>query len=317
MTFPNFSKSRFFLSAFIALFLAHLIWGANFVVAKVTLQEIPVMSLAFLRFSLASIFLIPFLWIERRQLKMQLKDLPRLCVAGVLMITFHIYLFYEGLSRTTALNASALTLVVPILSMLCGWWFLKEKVFWINILGTVLGLIGGVVILGLPLLFTSGFNIESTLGNLLIILSGIVFVAGATIARPLLARYHFIVVTIGTFLVGVVTFAGPATLDYLQNPLWVYKVTVLGGLGFLYITILSTISAFFMFQWGLEKIGLAKASLFSYIDPVVATLLAVPFLQERVSFSFVVGTCLIILGVYWGTLGKEQHHNQHFQQHHK
>jgi len=46
---------------YIALIIAHLIWGANFVVAKVTLEEFPPMSLAFLRFSIASLLLIPFL----------------------------------------------------------------------------------------------------------------------------------------------------------------------------------------------------------------------------------------------------------------
>ena len=39
---------------YLALILAHLIWGINFIVAKITLQEFPPMSLAFLRFALAS-----------------------------------------------------------------------------------------------------------------------------------------------------------------------------------------------------------------------------------------------------------------------
>ena len=112
------------------------------------------------------------------------------------------------------------------------------------------------------------------------------------------------------FLIGSATFAVPAGLEFVQNPNWISKITILGILGLLFITILSTITAFFFFEWGIEKLGLARAQVFQYIQPAIAATIAVPLLQERVSFSFVIGTILVILGVYWGTLGKEEHHHK-------
>lgn len=299
-----------------ALTIAYLIWGANFVVAKVTLQEVPVMTLGFLRFSLACLLLMPFLWAEKKQLKVSSTDIPRLFTIGVLMITFHIYLFYTGLSKTSAINTSILSLLTPLFSLLGGWLFLKEKIYWINLLGSGLGLVGALVIIGLPLLFTEGFNAESFVGNSLLVASSIVFVMGAILAKPLLKSYHYLVITSCSFLVGAVTFAIPAILEFLQNPDWIYRVSIYGVLGLLYITVLSTISAFFLYYWAFEKVGLAKSSLFNYLNPVVAASLAVPFLGERISFSFIIGTCLVILGVYWGTFGKEKHHH-HLLQHHR
>ncbi|MCL4365991.1 DMT family transporter, partial [Patescibacteria group bacterium] len=61
---------------YLVLLFAHLIWGANFVVAKVTLQEFPPMSLAFLRFAFASLLLAPFFLAETKKVKIDKKDLP-------------------------------------------------------------------------------------------------------------------------------------------------------------------------------------------------------------------------------------------------
>lgn len=303
--------------AFLGLFLTHFIWGANLVVAKVTLGEFPVMTLAFLRYALSAILLLPFLLAERHRLRVESQDILRLSLVGLFIVTFNIYFFYEGVLRTSSINASVLGLIAPIISVVACWWFFKEKIYMINLLGTVIALFGGITIIGLPLIFTSGFNLEHLTGNLLIILAGIVFVVGELIARPLLKKYHSITITIFTVLIGVISFAVPATLDYLHNPHWIDKVTVLGLLGVMYITVLSTICASFIFQWAIEKIGLSKAMLFNYLQPAVAASFAVPFLGERISFSFIIGTCLVILGVYWGTLGKEEHDHPALKHHHR
>ena len=111
------------------------------------------------------------------------------------------------------------------------------------------------------------------------------------------------------FFVGFITFAIPAINEFMVNPTWLAKLTILGILALLYITILSSISAYFLFSWGLQKLDVFKANLFTYIEPAVAATLAVPFLGERISYSFIIGTVLVVLGVYWGTLGKVDHHH--------
>lgn len=302
---------------YLAILLAHLIWGANFVVAKVALTEFPTMTLAFLRFLLALLLILPFLLTTPTKARLiKFKHLPKLLLVGLMMTTFNIALFYEGLIRTSAIDASVLTLIVPIISVLGGWWFLKEQVYWINLLGIGLGLSGAIIIIGLPLLFISSeFNSVNLIGNLLIILSAITFVVGSILSRQLLQTYQPLVITTGTFLIGAVTFLLPATLEHLTNPNWVNSISILGLLGLLYITILSSVSAYFLLTLGLAKINVIQASLFQYVEPAVAATLAVYLLNERISFSFIIGTCLVVLGVYWGTLGKPEHHHPHYRHH--
>src|SRR5207248_1887668 len=130
-----------------------------------------------------------------------------------------------------------------------------------------------------------------------------------------LKLYSPLLITANLFLVGAVTFFIPAGIEYVQNPLWITHVTILGFLGFLYITILSSICAYFLLMWGIAKTNVVQANMLQYMEPAIAAALAVPILGERISYSFIIGTCLIVLGVYWGTLGKSQHHHPHFRSH--
>jgi len=143
MSFPSFKKAF----PYNAIILAHLIWGIHFVITKLTLQEIPPMTLAFLRFALASLFLLPFLiiadeapWTNLKKIlpffskndknksnkiftdqvegKTQNiidgKDLPKIIAAGILLVTLNIAFFFLGIERTTVASASILSLTIPV-----------------------------------------------------------------------------------------------------------------------------------------------------------------------------------------------------------
>jgi drug/metabolite transporter (DMT)-like permease len=295
---------------YLAVLMAHIIWGANFVVAKLALNEFPVMTLAFLRFGLAVILIFPFLFkLNVERAKINVADIPKLVFAGLFITTINISLFYEGLQRTDAINAAVLHLTIPMLSLFVGWWFLKEKVYWINIVGIMLGLIGALGIIGIPVILTGSFATSNMVGNIIILLSCITFVIGAIVMKDLLKKYDPLVLNVIIFAIGALTFVFPAYLDYVNNPEWVSNVSILGFLSLIYITLLSTITAFFLLSWGLKRMSITHAHIFQYIEPAVAATLAVQLLGERISYSFIVGTCLVVLGVYWGTLGKPEHHH--------
>lgn len=274
------------------------------------------MSLGFLRYGIASLLIIPFLLsLEPKDKKIKLEHLPQLVLGGLLIAAINIAFFYLGLQRTTAIDASVLELTIPILSVIGGWWFLKEKIYAANLFGIVISLLGALSIIGIPLLFFGNFSTKQLTGNLLIIGSAITFVTGTMILKKMLKIYKPIVITAVTFLVATVAFAIPALMEYLNNPNWVLGVSILGIFGLIYITVLSSICAYFLILWGLTKIPISHANLIQYIEPAIAASLAVPLLGERISFSFIIGTCLIVLGVYWGTLGKEGHHHSNHKHH--
>jgi len=269
------------------------------------------MSLALLRFALASLLLAPFFLSETKKVKIDKKDLPKLIAIGVFIIVLNITFFFEGIKRTTVIDASILTLIVPMLSVLLGWWVLKEKVYLVNLLGIALGLLGALTIIGLPQILTGTIAPEKLTGNILIILASTSWVIGAIISKKILKKYSSLVVTAIAFLVGTVAMFIPASTEYFQNPAWINQVTILGILGLAFMTLLSSISAYFLFEWGLAKTSVTTADLFQYIEPMMATILAVLILGENISSEFLIGAGLIAAGAYLGTLAKEAHHRYH------
>lgn len=291
---------------------AHLIWGANYVFAKITLQEIPLMSLGFLRYGLACLLITPFLFsLAPKDIRIKFEHLPKLILGGLLVACVNIAFFYMGLNRTTAIDASVLELSIPVISVIGGWWFLKEKIYTANLVGIIISLLGALSVIGIPLLLVGNFTSKQLVGNFLIIASSISFVAGSMILKKMLKIYSPLVITAITFLTATIAFSIPALIEYIQNPNWILKVSILGIFGLIYITVLSSICAYFLLLWGLNKIPISHANMIQYLEPAVAATLAVPLLGERISFSFIIGTCLIVLGVYWGTLGKDDHHHPH------
>ncbi|QQG43216.1 MAG: EamA family transporter [Candidatus Daviesbacteria bacterium] len=294
---------------YLALLLSHLIWGGNFVVAKITLQEFPPSSLAFLRFGLAALFLIPFFLTETKKTRIHRRDLAPLVGIGVLMITLNISFFFAGITKTTAINASTLTLVIPMLSVLLSWILLKEKVYLINLLGIALGLSGALIIIGLPEIIFGQLDSEILMGNVLILLAATSWVVGSILSRRMLKVYSSLSVTAFAFFIGAATFLLPAVSEYLKNPLWPSQVTILGIVGLIYMTMLSSISGYFLFEWGLAKTSVDRANLFQYVEPAIAAILAILILGETVNKYFMTGAVLIAAGLYLGTLGKEVYHH--------
>lgn len=311
MSYPLFGKIFQSYLPFLALILAHVIWGGNFIVAKVTLQEFPPSSLAFLRFFLAVLLLAPFFLAESKKIKVKKEDLPYLVGIGVSIITLNIAFFFAGISKTSAINASVLTLIIPILSVLLGWIFLKEIIYFVNILGVIIALIGSIIIIGIPQIFLGTVTSQAMFGNILIILASLSFVVGAIISRKMLKKYPSLMVTGIAFAVGAITFLVPAFVEYNQNPNWFRQISMVGAFGLVYMTLLSSISAYFLYEWGLAKTSVSKADFFQYLEPLVAASLAVPLLGEKINVTFIAGAVLIIAGVYLGTQAKEYYHKIH------
>lgn len=296
---------------YIALLIAHLIWGINFVVAKVTLTEFPSMTLAFLRFAIASLLLAPFLYAETRKLTIDKKDLPEFILTGILIITFNITFFFEGLKRTSAINAAVLTMTIPILSVITGVVFLKEKTNLFNLLGIILSLIGALIIAQVPQFFLGNFATKEVLGNILIILACISWVFGSLTAKRLLKKYPSIIVTAIAFIVGTITFLLPAGSEYLENPAWPLHISIVGLSGLIFMTLLSSISAYFLFEWGLARTSVGIADLFYYIEPFITAGFAILLLSENLTLAFLLGAIFIVAGIYLGTLSQAPHHRNH------
>lgn len=282
--------------AFLALIVANVIWGAAAPIFKLSLQNIPPFTLAFLRFFLASILLLVIL---RRNAALPIanrRDTLLLVANSLLGITGNIIFFFLGLKLTLALNAPVIASSAPIITLLFAMLLLREKFYLRKLVGMLLGTAGILLIIFQPLIEV-GF-VGSVVGNLFLVLATLGAVGGTITGRRLFPRYPPLTLTFWSFIIGSASFLPLAIYEYLQAPNLYALLDWRGYLGIGFGAILSSAASYALFNWGVSKISATDTSMFTYIDPVVGTILAFLLLHEPITWPFVLGTVFIFGGIF-------------------
>ena len=137
-------------------------------------------------------------------------------------------------------------------------------------------------------------------GNLLVLLAILISVATSVLAKKLLReRLDMMTATNLTFIVGFATMAPIAilltgfsgTLGQITSlPLNVHLAVV-------YMALISGTLAYYFWLKGEKSIEVGEVGIFTYLQPVFATPLAIVWLGEQITLPFVVGAVVIALGV--------------------
>lgn len=75
-------------------------------------------------------------------------------------------------------------------------------------------------------------------------------------------------------------------------------LSVPGIVGITYGSVFSTLIAYYFLYWGLKYVKASEVSVFTYIDPVSAVLVAIPLLHEIPSPIFISGAFLVFFGIF-------------------
>lgn len=287
---------------FLALLLSGILWGASTPANKLTLEEIPPFTLAFLRFLLATVILTPVFLLKGTHTPIRRRDLGKLIVLGLFGITLNIGTTFLGLTLTTGLDAVAIFSLVPLLVAVASAIVLGEKLTKVNFFGQFLALSGAAAVALSP----TGPTVNRFLGDLLLLVSAISVVIYIILSKELFRKYHSATITAFMFLVGVVTFAPLAGLELIQNPDWISGVSHQGLLGLAFIAIFTSVVAYLAFEWGLEHSTASLAGLIEHVQLLVGAVLAALILNEVLSTGFVLGSGLILVGIVFAT--RPSHH---------
>lgn len=276
----------------LALIVANLIWGAASPIFKFSLTNIPPFSLAFLRFLIASLILFPF--VHKKIDYPDLKD-KWLWLFALTGITANISFFFLGLQLTESVNAPIISSSAPILLLVFSAIFLREKIKDSEILGTVFSFFGILLIIIVPLL-NSGMKGAFT-GNLFLVLSTISYVASIVIGRKILTANNSAGHTFWSFFIATLTFLPLMLWEFQAQPGWIANLDIRGISGIVFGGVFSSAIAYTAFDWALAKLPACRAGVFTYIDPVVAIVIAIPLLGERLTLPFIFGSALVFIGI--------------------
>jgi len=304
---PNKRKNR--PAAILAILTVTAIWGLAGPVIVWTLKHIPPFTFLFLRFLIASIVILPFALKAKFWREINRKNFPTLLGLSLLGTTFGLGVLFYGYQFTTALDGSLISLLAPLLIIAGGAIFLKEKVTRLEKIGLAVAFAGSAAILAQPLLKRGVTGEKAVFGNLLILLYHISWATYALWNKRSGKKFSTMTMTAVPIFISALAFAPFALVEFRRNPASSFHLQA-SLLGILYMSIVSYIVAFYLYDWSVKRIEVSEAALYGYLQPLFALPAAYLLLGELPTPFFIVGALLIGSGVFLTEYKGRRKHKQ-------
>lgn len=277
------------------------IWTFNFLAAKVALREMSPFTLAPMRVELAAFIMIMISTLLARRAGSRASPRPALDRAdywrffwlGLFGVAGNQVLFLIGLSSTTVGHSSLIIATGPISILLLARAQRLELLTVNKLLGMVLSF-SGVALLALE----KGFSLHAgTLrGDLITFAGSFSFACYTVLGKRIAPKYDTISMNLYLYSFGA--------LIVLPFALWraahldVTSVSWRGWAGLVYLALFGSVIAYVIYYWALRHLAASRLAAFTYLQPVLATILGVGMLGEELTHNLLGGGALVLVGVY-------------------
>ena len=285
------------IKAYIMLVCATLFWAGNFMVGKFAfLENIPPMSLVFLRWSLVWLILLPFTYKEIiRHKDTIITNLPLLFFLAFTSVGLFNTFTYLSLVHTQVINASLFNTAIPAAIIFLCFLLKIEKTNKFQILGLILSVFGILSIitkLDLNVLLSLNFNKGD-----LIMIGGVItwglysaFLKNKKFTLPLLT----LVQVLCTF--GLIFIFPQFLYEFSQGLRVSFNTNLYYTL--IYLALFPSIGSYYCWAGAVAIIGANRAGIFLSLIPFFSTIMAIIFFNEQFEFFHLIGSILIILGLF-------------------
>ena len=277
-------------------FLVVAIWGSTFVFTKLLLLGGFTPAQIFtLRFIIAYVMLLVFcLWRGIRWVADTWKD--ELLMVGLGISGGSLYFLAENgaMNYTTTTNTSLIVCLCPLFaSALIGLFYKSQRLNRRQIIGTLMAAAGVIVVV-----MNGHFVLHlSPIGDTLAFVACLCWALYSLLMIPANARYDTIFVTRKVFFYGLLSMI-PYFLVYpgLNTHLLIEQPAMLWNL--LFLGCVASSLCFLVWNWAMKKLGAVIVTNYVYFNPVTTILFAWLILSEPITIYFLLGTMLILIGLY-------------------
>ena len=269
------------------------IWGSTWLFIKLGLADLPPLTFAGIRFVIACAII--FLIIRGRGISLphNRRDWLLLAVTGVLSFTLNYGLIFWAEQHISSGLASLLQATTPAFGLVVAHFHLpSERMTWAKITGVVLGVCGVGVVFSNQLTVAGG---RALAGCVAVVLSS-VFVAysnvlvkahGRNLEPAILAAGQMFFGLIPLLLIGIPLEGNPVH----------YRWTPLAVVSLFYLAIVGSVIAFLLYYWLVHHMDVTKTMMISLVTPVVAVLLGMVVLREKLDWRTIAGGAMIMSGI--------------------
>ena len=281
----------------IVAFLTVAVWGTTFVWTKLLIiNGLSPAQIFTLRFIIAYVLLTGFsLWRGRHKwLTDNWRDELTMMALGLTGGSMYFLTENESLRFTTATNTSLIVCSCPLFAMLIIALFYKSERFSrLQALGSLLALIGmaAVVLNGHFVLHLS------PLGDALAFSACICWALYTLLMKPVMGRYPAMFITRKVFFYGILTILpyyifvpDMPSLDVLMRPEVALNLLFLGSV--------ASMLCYLTWSWCMKGLGAVICTNWVYVNPITTIIAAWLILDEQITVYFLIGSILIIAGMY-------------------
>lgn len=280
--------------AWLLMVLPPLFWASNSVLGRAVAGEVPPVGLAFWRWTLGVLLVLPFAWRhlrhDARTLATHWKVVALLSALGIAVFNTFLYI---GLHTTTALNAVMMQSSMPVLIVLMSLALFGDRVSPLQAVGIAVSLVGASTLIahGDPAVL---LGLQLNAGDLWVLAAVLGYAAYTALLRrrPAVHALSFIVATFAGGALILLPFYVWEGLSGQPMPL---SLTSLGSVA--YVALFPSILAYLCFNRSVALVGANTAGLAIHLIPVFGSLLAILFLGEQPHLYHAVGIALIAAGI--------------------
>jgi len=254
----------------------------------VKLNLTPGLVSAFYRMAIASLFIVPYVLITKQFKVTSKKALGFSMICGV-VFGLDVGVWNIAIQQSTATQATLLTNLSPVWVGVGAFLFLKDKPkqnFW---MGTVVAIIGMVLLVGFDLFLNFDFNIAFIFG----VLSGMLYAVYMLLSKTILEEMEvmtFMMISLlsSTIALGVLSYVFNEPFTGFSDAGWL--VLVVQG-------VVCQLLAWLLISFATKHMRATRVSVSLLGQAVLASILAWWLLDEQVSLQMVIGGIVLLFGI--------------------
>jgi drug/metabolite transporter (DMT)-like permease len=283
--------------SYVKLLFVAIFWGGTFIAGRTVAQHVGPFSAAFLRFAVASLFLI----FVTRKLEGGIPPLKKHQIVPILLLgmtgvfLYNIF-FLSGLKTVEAGRASLIIATNPIFIALLAYSFFRERLTGINMAGILLCASGAIIVISkgnLRMIMEGGIGT----GELYILGCVVSWVLYSLVGKRIMKDMSPLVAVTYSCLIGGTLLFLPAIAEGMLNHLWSYRGA--DWFSIFYLGFFGTALGFTWYYEGIKKLGVSKAAVFINFVPISAVIMASLILKEKIDLSLVIGAVMVIGGAWF------------------
>ena len=280
------------MKAHIALLLVTLIYAANYTIAKEVMPRyLTPDALVFTRILTGMI--VFWLLASVKTERVAKADFGRLILSGVFGAAVNMLAFFKGLNLTTPINASLIMLIVPIIVLSISAIFYDERITRLKGIGIFLGLIGAGFLVGNGR--TISLSSSGLVGDLLVCLNATSYAVYLVLVKQLMMKYNTMTVLKWVFTFGFVAVFPFTISDFLAADFSNLPLNIWLAIGFILVCV--TIMTYLFNAYALQYVTASVVSVYVYLQPLFASIIALSFGKDSLSFGKIIAYILIFSGV--------------------